>query len=58
MADFIAVRAQQSVLDKINTQMDEFFTFRMARILVVNNTYGVVVNEQTQRLADSFLVNT
>ena len=56
MADFIAVRAQQSVLDKINTQMDSFH-IPDGPHLVVNNTYGVVVNEQTQRLADSFLVN-
>ena len=36
--------------------MDEFYIPDGPR-LVVNNTYGVVVNEQTQRLADSFLVN-
>ena len=56
MADFIAIRAQQSVLDKINTTMDEF-RIPDGPHLVVNNTYGVVVNEQTQRLADSFLVD-
>lgn len=58
MADFIGVRAQQSVLDKLNTTLGDYtLGSQSAPRLVIENSLGVVVNEQTLQLADAFLVD-
>lgn len=56
MADFLQMRSANSVMDKINLELNSLSHFGEDVRLKLDYGNGMVVNDETRRLADAFLV--